>query len=266
MEWKRNGDKIAFVPTMGALHEGHLSLMKLGRKLADRLVVSIFVNPLQFGRNEDLDKYPRNIDEDSKKVGATGADIIFLPTTETMYPAGHQTYVEVTNATKGLCGDSRPAHFKGVTTIVTKLFNIIMPNKAIFGEKDYQQLAVIRQMAKDLNMPVEIVGSPTIREKDGLAMSSRNAYLSDKERSAATEIYKSMNQVKELVKNGERDTKNLCNVVKGIIEGANILKTDYIKICNSETLEELAQAQPPARLLIAVFAGKTRLIDNSHLL
>ncbi len=266
LDLRSKGKRIVFVPTMGALHEGHLSLMREGKRHGDILAVSIFVNPLQFGPKEDFVKYPRPIEEDLKKCESCGADIVFLPTVETMYPKNSQTFVDVAEMTKGLCGASRPGHFRGVTTVVLKLFNIIQPNKAIFGEKDYQQLTTIKRMAMDLNLPIEIIGMPTVREADGLAMSSRNAYLSVQEREAAASISRSMRLAKELVESGEHDVRKTTSLVKEMIESTRVMKVDYVKICDAETLTEQSQIAPSARLFIAAYAGTTRLIDNCQLL
>lgn len=263
--WKRDGLKIGFVPTMGALHDGHLALLREGRSLCDRLVLSIYVNPKQFGPNEDLSKYPRTKDIDFKSAEGCNVDVIFYPSDKTIYPDGYQTSVEVTDVTKGLCGEKRPGHFKGVATVVLKLFNIVGPDVATFGEKDFQQLVVIKTMVRDLNLPIKIVGVPTIREADGLATSSRNRYLSKEERQAALSISKSLNVAKELVTSGERDTKKIITAVTKAIESARLPKIDYVKICDTETLLEITKIDGPARLLIAAFLGKTRLIDNCQL-
>lgn len=259
------GGKTAFVPTMGALHEGHLSLLREGRKLGDKLVLSIFVNPAQFSPSEDLSKYPRDTEGDFAKARDCGVDIVFFPSADEMYPKEFQTFVEVTKATKGLCGASRPTHFRGVTTIVLKLLNIVQPNVMLLGEKDYQQLITIKTMVRDLNIPTEVVGMPIIREKDGLAMSSRNVYLNKEERTAALSLSKSLSLAKKQVSSGEKDINKIVNLVKNTIESAIIPKIDYVKICNAETLEELDNYKSPARLLVAAFVGKTRLIDNCHL-
>jgi len=204
--WRREGKVIAFVPTMGYFHEGHLSLMREGRERGDVLVVSIFVNPTQFGPGEDFDRYPRDMERDLRMAEEVGVDVIFAPTVEEMYPEGYQTYVEVEKVTKYLCGLSRPGHFRGVTTVVTKLFNIVKPHVALFGQKDYQQLITIERMVKDLNMDVEIVGMPTVREEDGLAASSRNVYLSPEERKAALSLYRSLRRAEELFSEGVRES------------------------------------------------------------
>lgn len=266
LNWRAQGKKIAFVPTMGALHEGHLSLMREGRKSADILVVSIFVNPLQFGPKEDLTQYPRPIEEDLKKCESCGVDVVFFPTVENMYPKGSQTFVGVAEITKALCGTSRPTHFKGVTTVVLKLFNIVQPHTAIFGEKDYQQLATIKRMVADLNLSLEIIGMPIMREADSLAMSSRNVYLSPEERIAALSIPRSLKLAQAMIKEGVVDVASLTMAVKGIIEENKIMRVDYVKICNAEDLIEQSKIVSPSRLFIAAFAGSTRLIDNCQLI
>jgi len=252
---------IGFVPTMGYLHKGHLSLVKIAKKNADRVVISIFVNPTQFGPNEDLDKYPRNINRDKKILGDMGVDALFLPTTEMMYPEGYLTYVEVERLGKILCGASRPEHFRGVTTVVLKLFNIVVPDTAVFGEKDYQQVVVIKRMVNDLNLNVKILTGKIIRKNDGLAMSSRNAYFSPGERERATVLYKSLLLAKEMVNSGEKDCKKIKDRMKKLIvsEGGRI---DYVEIVHPESLESLKKVEDKARALVAVWIGKTRLIDN----
>lgn len=261
-EEKRQGRKIAFVPTMGALHEGHLSLLREGKKRASNLVLSIYVNPTQFGPKEDFSKYPRDLKGDLGKIEAIGVDAVFLPSDEMMYPAGYQTYVTVEEVTKPLCGASRPGHFRGVTTVVAKLFNVVLPDVAIFGEKDYQQLVVVRRMVRDLNFPVEIIGCPIAREADGLAMSSRNAYLSRTERASALVIPRSLNVAQKMVDAGEKDGHKIIAAARNTIESAGMVRIDYAKIVDAENLTELTKFKRPAALAIAVFVGKTRLIDN----
>lgn len=255
------GKKIAFVPTMGALHKGHLSLLREGKERANRSVLSIYVNPAQFSPNEDLKKYPRNLDSDLDNARKLKIDAVFLPTDEMMYPYNYQTYVVVEKLTTGLCGASRPNHFRGMATVVLKLFNIIQPDLAIFGEKDFQQLMVVRQMVKDLNLPIEIIGVPIVREKDGLAMSSRNQHLSPKERKSALSIYRSLCMAQKLVKTEKITSDLILENVKAIIDSAE-LKIDYVELCDPETLEKSTALRLPALLAIAAFAGKTRLIDN----
>ena len=264
---KIKGKKISFVPTMGYLHEGHLSLMRKARKYGDILVVSIFVNPTQFGPNEDLDRYPRDYEGDVKKCESVGVDVIFYPTNENMYEKDFQTYVTVEKVTKNLCGHSRPTHFRGVATVVAKLFNIVQPDYAFFGEKDFQQLVVIKQMVKDLNFSVKIIGCPIIRETDGLAMSSRNAYLNKEERQQALCLYKSILKVKELFENGERDVNTLITKAKEVIKESPMAEIDYVKIVDINTMEDITdKIDRDALYALAVKIGKTRLIDNCKLL
>ncbi len=264
--WRREGKVIAFVPTMGYFHEGHLSLMREGRKRGDVLVVSIFVNPTQFGPGEDFDRYPRDMERDLRMAEEVGVDVIFAPTVEEMYPEGYQTYVEVEKVTQHLCGLSRPGHFRGVTTVVTKLFNIVKPHVALFGQKDYQQLITIERMVKDLNMDVEIVGMPTVREEDGLAASSRNVYLSPEERKAALSLYRSLRRAEELFSEGVRESQRILEEVKGVLEAEPLVKINYVHVCDPETLEDI-EGPIGERALVAVAAkvGTTRLIDNTLL-
>ena len=224
--WRAAGEKISFVPTMGALHAGHVSLLTKARKLGTKLVLSIYVNPTQFSPNEDLAKYPRTLEADLEKAKAAGVDAVFLPSDEVMYGKNFQTFVEVTKSSKGLCGDSRPTHFRGVATVVLKLFNITLADIAVFGEKDYQQLIVIKSMARDLNLPIEIVGAPIVREGDGLAMSSRNTYLSQEERGAALSLSRGLNEARNMARNGETDAAKLSLAAEKIIEATKIGKID----------------------------------------
>ena len=254
--------RIALVPTMGFLHQGHLSLMREGRRRGGVLVASIFVNPTQFGAGEDFEAYPRDMERDQKVAHAAGVDVIFAPPAAEMYPSGYQTYVTVERVTQGLCGISRPDHFKGVTTVVCKLFNIVTPHVAIFGEKDFQQLVAIRQMVADLNLPIEIVGMPIYREEDGLAMSSRNKYLTPPERRAALCISTSLKRAKALFDSGEREGKKISREVKNSIEAEPMSRIDYIKICNASDLKDIDQITQRAVLAVAVNIGKARLIDN----
>lgn len=265
LKWRELGQRIAFVPTMGALHEGHLSLLREARRIGDKLVISIFVNPTQFSPNEDLSKYPRDKDGDLVSARDCKVDAVYFPTEEDMYPKGHQTFVEVAKMTKGLCGARRPTHFRGVTTVVLKLFNIVQPHVALFGEKDFQQLAVVRTMVRDLNLPIEIIGMPIVRDSDGLALSSRNAYLSPTERISVPCISKSLKIAQKMVISGEKDAKKVINIVKTTIESEKSVKIDYIEICDSNTLESQSVINGEARLLIAAHIGKTRLIDNCRL-
>ncbi len=259
---RATGQTIAFVPTMGFLHEGHLELMRAGIKHASKLVISIFVNPTQFGPNEDLDQYPRDEKGDLEKGDSAGANIVFMPSAEEMYPEGSQTTVRVGKLPMHLCGLSRPGHFDGVTTVVAKLFNIVKPNIAVFGQKDYQQLAVISKMVMDLNMDIQILGVPTYRESDGLAMSSRNSYLSKKERVSALCLRKSMDLAGELFKDGEKKADVIRNAVCSLIQSYPFTKIDYVTLCDPVTLDDLDNLTENALLALAVHVGKTRLIDN----
>ena len=261
-EWKAKGLKVGFVPTMGYLHEGHESLIRKASEENDRVVVSIFVNPIQFGLKEDLSTYPRDLDRDSKVCGRAGADIIFHPKSEEMYFEDFSTFVDMNGLTSGLCGKSRPTHFRGVCTVVTKLFNIVSPDRAYFGEKDAQQLAIIKRMVRDLNIDVEVIGCPIVREKDGLAKSSRNTYLSIEERSAATILSKALNIAREKIKDGERTSSNIISTIKEIIESEKLARIDYIEVVDSFSMEGVDTIEKSVLVAIAVFIGKTRLIDN----
>ncbi len=262
---RNEGKRISFVPTMGNLHEGHLSLMRMAKPLADVLVVSIFVNPLQFEPGSDFNAYPRTFQEDLEKCEPVGVDIVFAPTESDLYPEGFQTTVEVKELSKGLCGDFRPGHFKGVATVVLKLFNIVRPHVAVFGEKDYQQLCVIRRMVKDLNLDIEIVGHPTVRETDGLAMSSRNQYLSPDERKRAALIYKFLLEAKNLFEHGERRAQRLIATVQNGLARDPRISVEYVSIRDLDTLKPLDTLDRPAVMALAVHIGKTRLIDNIFL-
>lgn len=260
------GQTIAFVPTMGFLHEGHLSLLREGRKRGDLLVLSIFVNPTQFGQGEDLDCYPRDFEHDENLARECGVDLIFYPDAESIYPAGYATYVTVEGPlTTTLEGASRPTHFRGVTTVVTKLFTIVQPHVAIFGSKDFQQLAVIRRMTTDLNLPVEIVGMPIVRETDGLAMSSRNVYLSAEERIQSLALVATLRESVAEVSKGELNAARILESAQRRLKAKQHLKIDYVMICHAETLEEIETLEQPVVMLLAVSVGKTRLIDNSLL-
>ncbi len=256
------GKTIALVPTMGYLHDGHASLMREGRKRADLLVMSIFVNPTQFGAGEDFDAYPRDLERDMRIAAEAGVDLIFAPKASQMYTAGYQTYVNVEDISLPLCGASRPGHFRGVTTVVAKLFNIVMPHVALFGKKDFQQLAVIRRMAADLNMDLEIVGMPIVREVDGLAMSSRNSYLSPEERRAALCLSRGIVEARKLFAFGERESGRLKGAVAAVIAAEPLAVSEYLELRDGGTLEEVAQAGSGTLLALAVRIGKTRLIDN----
>ncbi len=261
-EWRKQGETIGFVPTMGYLHEGHGSLIKKAKEQCDKVVVSIFVNPMQFGVNEDLDSYPRDLEADAKLCETLGADLIFHPEVEEMYDGGFCSFVDMNGLTKELCGKSRPIHFRGVCTVVNKLFNIVTPDKAFFGEKDAQQLAVIRRMVKDLNMDVEIVGCPIIREEDGLAKSSRNTYLNEEERKAALILSKTIYLGQELVKNGERDSAKLIEAMRENISKEPLARIDYVDVVSMDTIEKIDTLQGMVLVAMAVYIGKTRLIDN----
>ncbi len=259
------GQIISFVPTMGFLHQGHLSLLEEGRKRGDLLVMSIFVNPTQFGQGEDFEDYPRDLQRDSELAQTTGVDIIFAPPAAEMYPQGYVTYVDVEGITAILCGASRPRHFRGVTTVVSKLFNIVQPHVAIFGNKDFQQLVVIRRMTLDMNIPVKIIGMPIFRESDGLAMSSRNVYLSPEQRQQALVLSQSLSKSRQLVAAGETDCASIiAGLTKDIVAQPDT-QIDYVQICHQFTLENQSRVNTDSVLLLAVYVGKTRLIDNGDL-
>ncbi|WP_370811745.1 pantoate--beta-alanine ligase [Roseburia hominis] len=260
-EWKKEGQSIGFVPTMGYLHEGHMSLIDAAGE-NDKVVVSIFVNPMQFGPMEDLASYPRDLEHDAKLCEEHGVDLIFHPTPEEMYGDQFYSYVDMDVLTKELCGLSRPVHFRGVCTVVTKLFNIVTPDRAYFGQKDAQQLAVIKRMVKDLNMPLTITGCPIIREADGLAKSSRNTYLSIEEREAALVLSRSIFLGKEMVEKGERDCKKILAAMTAEIEKEPLAKIDYVKIVDLDTVQQVEKIDRGILAAIAVYIGKTRLIDN----
>lgn len=259
---RQAGKTVALVPTMGYLHSGHASLMDEGRKRADILVASIFVNPTQFGAGEDFNTYPRDLEKDKLIAKAAGVDYIFAPKASDMYPTGYQTYVNVEELTLPLCGASRPGHFRGVTTVVAKLFNIVMPHLALFGKKDFQQLTVIRRMAADLNMTVQIVGMPIVRETDGLAMSSRNAYLSQAERQSALCLSRALQAVRGAFRSGERSVEVLRKLALDMINAEAFAVIDYVEFYHEATLTEVEQADDRTLVALAVKIGKTRLIDN----
>lgn len=261
-QWKDAGEKIGFVPTMGYLHEGHESLIKTARENNSKVVVSIFVNPMQFGPNEDYDSYPHDLERDSAICENLGTDLIFHPAPEEMYPKDFYTYVDMSVLTDELCGLNRPGHFRGVCTVVNKLFNIVEPDRAYFGEKDAQQLAVIKQMVKDLSMNVEVVGCPIVREDDGVAKSSRNTYLSAEERKAAQIISKSIFLGENMVKSGVTDAAKLLDAMEELIKTEPKAQIEYIKAVDGLTLEQVTTIEPPALIAVAVRIGKTRLIDN----
>lgn len=254
--------RVGLVPTMGYLHEGHLSLIRRAKEDCDHVVVSIFVNPTQFGPREDLSKYPRDLDRDLSLIEPLGTDLTWTPSAEEMYPQGYQTWVEVEAITGPLEGAMRPGHFRGVTTVVAKLFNAVQPHKAYFGQKDAQQAAVIRRMALDLNFPLEVVTCPTVREADGLAMSSRNVYLDPEQRKAATVLFRSLSAARELFEGGERDADKIRGRMKEVLAGEPLAEPQYVSCADYDSLEELTEVKGKALLSMAVFIGKTRLIDN----
>jgi len=259
---RKEGKTIAFVPTMGYLHEGHLSLMKRGKEAADILAASIFVNPAQFGPDEDLSRYPRDPENDIRLAETAGVDILFMPEPPDLYPEGYETYVIQTDLTEHLCGLSRPVFFRGILTIVVKLFNIVKPHFAVFGEKDYQQLAVIRKMTRDLNFDTEIIGGPTLREPDGLAMSSRNKYLSEEDRKSALVLFHCLSESRRRVAEGETDAGQIIADSETAIRAEPNTEIDYIKICHPGTLNDVAVIDQPVVMALAVKVGGTRLIDN----
>lgn len=261
-KWRRDGALIVLVPTMGFLHEGHVELLRVGRQKGDRLIMSLFVNPAQFGPQEDYQTYPSDTEGDLEKARSVGVDAVFMPTAQEMYPDRSQTTVNVEEITQYLCGESRPGHFAGVTTVVAKLFNITKPHLAIFGEKDYQQLVVIKQMVRDLDMDIDILGVPTVREQDGLAMSSRNSYLNAEERVSALSLKKGLDLASALVATGEKDPGKIKNSVRELILNHPFTEIDYITICDPEKLTDIERVDGPSLLALAVRVGKTRLIDN----
>ena len=259
---REKGNTIAFVPTMGFLHEGHLSLLREGKKHGNDLILSIFVNPTQFGENEDLDAYPRNLERDLDMARKEGVDAVFTPVKDSIYGDAYQTYVTLEQLPNYLCGISRPVHFRGVATVVTKLFNIVKPHVAVFGQKDFQQLAVIRQMTRDLNFDIKIIGAPTVREHDGLAMSSRNTYLSDQHRVSATLLYKSLQDAQAQVQDGETSAFRIIETATATIQSCGHADIDYISICDPDTLNDMDTVEKPALMALAVKFGETRLLDN----
>jgi pantoate--beta-alanine ligase len=263
--WRKDDEIIVLVPTMGFLHEGHLELLRVGREKGDKLIMSLFVNPTQFGPQEDYEKYPRDTEGDLEKARSKGVDAVFMPSAREMYPHGFQTTVAVENVTRYLCGKSRPGHFAGVTTVVAKLFNITKPHLAIFGEKDYQQLVVIRQMVRDLNMGIDIIGVPTVRERDGLAMSSRNNYLTPEERDSALSLKKGLDLARAMAAKGEKDSAKIIGAVRELIQSHPFTEIDYVTICNKENLIDIDTVDELALLALAVNVGRARLIDNGIL-
>lgn len=261
-EWKNQGLTVGLVPTMGYLHEGHQSLIKKAVEENDRVVVSVFVNPIQFAPNEDLETYPRDLEADKRLCDSTGADLIFHPTPDEMYPDGFSTHIQMDNLTKELCGKTRPTHFGGVCTVVGKLFNIVQPDKAYFGQKDAQQLAIIKRMVRDLNFDIEIVGCPIIREPDGLAKSSRNTYLNADERKAALILSKAIKLGEELVADGERNAQTIIKAMTDKINTEPLARIDYVNVVDALSIEPLDVVKGEVLVAIAVYIGKTRLIDN----
>lgn len=261
-QWRKEGLSVGLVPTMGYLHEGHKSLIDKAVEQNDKVVVSVFVNPIQFGPTEDLATYPRDLERDAALCEKAGAALVFHPEPEEMYFDDFCTYVDMDHLTKGLCGKTRPTHFRGVCTVVSKLFHIVQPDRAYFGQKDAQQLAVIRRMVRDLNFDLEIVGCPIIREEDGLAKSSRNTYLSAEERQAATILHKALTKGEELVKAGEKEPEKVIAVIRETIESEPLAKIDYVEMVNFDNMETLEQVEGSILTAVAVYIGKTRLIDN----
>lgn len=261
-EWRKQGLSVGLVPTMGYLHEGHKSLIDRAVAENDRVVVSDFVNPIQFGAGEDLATYPRDIEADKRLCGQAGAHLIFHPQAAEMYAPDFSTYVEMQEVSEGLCGKTRPTHFRGVCTVVCKLFHIVMPDRAYFGQKDAQQLAVIRRMVRDLDMDIQIVGCPIIREPDGLAKSSRNTYLNEEERKAALVLSKAVFHGQDMMEKGERDAGTILSSMKKLIEAEPLAKIDYVEMVDADTIAPLAKAQGRVLTAMAVYIGSTRLIDN----
>lgn len=261
-EWKKQGLTVGLVPTMGYLHGGHQSLIKKSVEQNDRTVVSVFVNPIQFGPNEDLESYPRDLEADAKLCEATGADIIFNPEPEEMYADGFVSFINMTGLPNALCGLTRPIHFKGVCTVVGKLFNIVTPDRAYFGQKDAQQLAIIMRMVKDLNFDIEIVGCPIIREADGLAKSSRNIYLTAEERKAAVVLSKAVKLGQQMIADGEREAAKIVGAMKELISAEPLATIDYVEMVNMDTMQSIEKAEGHVLCAMAVKFGKARLIDN----
>ncbi|RUM42367.1 MAG: pantoate--beta-alanine ligase [Desulfurobacterium sp.] len=260
---RKTGKTIGFVPTMGYLHDGHMSLVECARRENDVVVMSIFVNPVQFAPGEDFERYPRDLERDRKIAQEKGVDYLFVPEVSEMYPPGYSTYVEVEGITEVLCGAKRPGHFRGVATVVTKLFNIVKPHRAYFGKKDFQQLKVIERLVKDLNFDVEVIGCPIVREKDGLAMSSRNVYLSPEERESATSLYRALKLAKELFEKGERDPEVIKSRMEELIlSHPHVKAIDYIEIVDPETFKPVDEIKEGTLIALAVFVGNARLIDN----
>lgn len=261
-KWRSEGLSVGFVPTMGYLHEGHQSLIIKSAEQNDRTVVSVFVNPIQFGPNEDLEAYPRDLERDKQKVIEAGGDLIFNPEPAEMYPGHFTSFIDTTETTELLCGAVRPVHFRGVCTVVGKLFNIVCPDRAYFGQKDAQQLATIKRFVRDLNFPVEVIPCPIIREDDGLAKSSRNTYLNPTERQAALILSKSLQLGKAAIDNGERDSQKVIKVIKDNLETEPLARVDYVEVVDFENIQRIDRIEGETLVAIAVYIGKTRLIDN----
>ena len=262
LAWRRLDRRIALVPTMGFFHDGHLSLMRYGRERGDRLVVSLFVNPAQFGPAEDLNRYPRDLERDEARAREAGVNVLYIPAAADMYPEGYQTYVTVEDLSRPMCGASRPGHFRGVATVVLKLFHQVLPHLAIFGEKDYQQLAVIKRLVADLNVPVEVAGRPIVREADGLALSSRNSYLSPEERRSALVLFQALTRARDLAASGESEAEKILSEVTRIIGSTPGTRLDYAVLVDPQTLTNVDIIRGSARLAMAAWVGGTRLIDN----
>ena len=262
MAWRRLDRRIALVPTMGFFHDGHLSLMRYGREHGDRLVVSLFVNPAQFGPAEDLNRYPRDLERDEARAREAGVDVLYIPAAADMYPEGYQTYVTVEDLSRPMCGASRPGHFRGVATVVLKLFHQVLPHLAIFGEKDYQQLAVIKRLVADLNVPVEVAGRPIVREADGLALSSRNSYLNPEEHRSALVLFQALTWARDLAASGEARAEKILSEVTRIIGSTPGTLLDYAVLVDPQTLTNVDIIRGSARLAMAAWVGGTRLIDN----
>ena len=260
--WRKEGLSIGFVPTMGYLHEGHQSLIRKSAEQNDRTVVSVFVNPIQFGPNEDLEAYPRDLERDKAAVEEAGGDLIFNPEPSEMYPDHFTSFIDTTETTELLCGAVRPIHFRGVCTVVGKLFNIVLPDRAYFGQKDAQQLATIRRFVRDLNFPVEVIACPIVRESDGLAKSSRNTYLNPAERQAAVILSKSLNLGREAIEQGERDAKKVIAVITASLQSEPLARIDYVEVVDFENIQRVERIAGETLVAIAVYIGKTRLIDN----
>jgi len=261
-DWQREGAKVGFVPTMGALHEGHLALVCRASELADKVLVSVFVNPTQFGPNEDFDKYPRDPQQDAERLQPAGCDLLFLPESATIYPEGHCTYVDVEGVSDGFEGDQRPGHFRGVATVVSQLFNLVQPDVAVFGEKDAQQLAVVRRLVRDLHLPVEIEALATVREDDGLALSSRNAYLSAEDRQAATILYRALRTAQEAIGAGERSAEAIRSVMDKVLASEPRLKVDYADVVDAQSFQPIEYLDGRIVIPVAGRLGATRLLDN----